>query len=350
MYDRRHVAALVLLGTIVWLTSAGTAQAHGGSVQPVASNYLAKISHVPAGIAAKVVDGDLRLWMRASASITVLVLDYRGAPYLRFDRKGVQVNHNSGMYYLNQTPVAAAPPGTLTATTRPHWVLARGSHDYSWHDGRLHALATVALAPGAAYVGAWTIPVTIDGRRTAVTGELLHAARPSIVWFWPILVLLACVIAATRLRRPSLDRRVARAVGITALLALAVAGIGRELHGHPGVSPTQYVELGIILAFVAWGLHRILLRQHGYFTYFVVALAVLWEGLGLISILRDGFVLINLPPFLARTATMLCLACGAAILPLAFRLVELPEGDPARTRATPDELAADDPDGALEIG
>jgi hypothetical protein len=267
------------------------------------------------------------------------------------------------MYYLNQTPVAQTPPANLTAATRPDWALASSSHDYNWHDGRLHALATVALAPGASYVGTWTIPIVIDGRRTAISGGLWHADRPSLVWFWPILVLLACVIAAMRLKRPSLDRRIARAVGITALLALrgsaasactaataAIAGIGRELHGHPNVSPTQYVELAIIFAFVAWGLYRLLLRQHGYFTYFVIALAVLWEGLSLIPILRDGFVLINLPPFLARTATMLCLACGAAILPLVLRLAELPERNAARTRPTTDELDADDLDEAWDIG
>ena len=50
--------------------------------------------------------------------------------------------------------------------------------------------------------------------------------------------------------------------------------------------------------------------------------------------LRDGFVLIALPPFLARTATMLCLACGAALLLLAFRLVD-PRPD-RTTRVNPD--------------
>jgi hypothetical protein len=125
----------------------------------------------------------------------------------------------------------------------------------------------------------------------------------------------------------------------------------RRRTGLPAsVSPTQYVELAIIFAFVAWGLYRLLLRQHGYFTYFVIALAVLWEGLSLIPILRDGFVLINLPPFLARTATMLCLACGTTILLLAFSLAELPERNAARTRPTTDELDPDDLDEAWEIG
>ena len=351
MYGQRLRTAAALLGAVICsVLLPGTAQAHGGSVQPVATNYLAKVTRVPAGLDAKVVDGDLRLWLRAPASTTVIVLDYRGAPYLRFDRRGVEVNHNSAMYYLNQTPVVETPPANLTASTPPDWAPASSSHDYNWHDGRLHALATIALAPGTSDGGTWTIPIMTDGHRTAISGGLWHAGRPSLVWFWPILVLLACVLAASRLRHPTLDRRLARAVGITALLALAVAGVGRELHGHPTVSPTQYVELGIILAFVAWGLYR-LLHQHGYFTYFMISLAVLWQGLSLIPVLRDGFVLINLPAFVARTATLLCLACGAAILLLVFRLAELPERKTAGTRqTTTEELEAEDLDEAKGIG
>jgi hypothetical protein len=352
MYDPRLNIALALLTAVVWIVALPpTAQAHGGSTRPVATNYLAKVRTVPAGLEAKVVDGDLRMWLRSPASSAVIVLDYRGAPYLRLDRSGVQVNHNSAMYYLNQTPVAETPPANLTASTPPDWHPASSSHDYNWHDGRLHALATIALAPGTSYVGTWTIPIIIDGRRTAITGGLWHADRPSLVWFWPILVLLACVLAGWRLRRPTLDAQLARALGITALLALAVAAIGQELHGHPNVSPFQYIELGIILAFVAWGFYRLLVQQHGYFTYFMIAVAVLWQGLTLIAVLRDGFVLINLPAFLARTATMLCLACGAAIIVLAFRLAELPERATARTRETattdPD---ADDLDETWDIG
>jgi hypothetical protein len=320
MYGPRLRIALALLGAMIWIAAPpSVADAHGGSVQPVATNYLARVSRVPTRLNAKVVDGDLRLWLSAPASVTVVVLDYRGAPYLRFNTLGIQVNNNSAMYYLNQTPVAETPPAKLNASTPPDWKPASSSHDYSWHDGRLHALATIALAPGTTYVGSWTIPILIADRRTAISGGVWHADRPSIVWFWPIIVLLACVMAAARVRRPTLDARLARLLGGVALIALAVAGTGRELHGHPNVSPTQYVELAIILAFVAWGLYRVLFQNPGYLTYFVISLPALWEGLSLIPTLRDGFVLIDLPALAARTATLLCLGCGTAILLLGFR-------------------------------
>ena len=326
MYGRCLRLALALLSTsICTVALPAGAQAHVGSTAPVASDYLATLQTVPAGLRATVVDGDLRMWLSAPANATVVVLDYRGAPYLRFDQAGVQVNHNSEMYYLNQTPTPWTPPSSLTASTHPDWQPASSAHTYTWHDGRLHALAAVALSPGTRFVGRWTIPVTIDGRRTALAGILLHADRPPLVWFWPIVVLLACSVAASRLRCPRLDAELVRSLGVAALAALAVTAVGRELHGHPKVSPTQTVELVLILAFVAWGLYRMVAGPRGVFTYFVISLAVLWQGLSMIAVLRDGFVLIDLPAFVARTATMLCLACGAAIFLLVFR-----DADPRR--------------------
>ena len=147
---RGACALLVALATVA--TAPATAQAHG-PVAPVASSYLAKIGRVPAGLDAQVVDGDQRMWLRVTSSATVVVLDYRGAPYLRFSNAGVEVNQNSAMYYLNQTPVALTPPTNLGPRTPAHWQRVTAGHDYGWHDGRLHALAAIALTPGTSFVG-----------------------------------------------------------------------------------------------------------------------------------------------------------------------------------------------------
>src|SRR5207302_326099 len=119
---------------------------------------------------------------------------------------GIDVNQNSAMYYLNQAP-PQTPPTSLGPGTRGRWSRVSSGHAYGWHDGRLHALASVALAPGARYVGRWTIPLQVDGAPAVIAGGLWHAGDPSLVWFWPILVALACVLATVRLRRPELDLR-----------------------------------------------------------------------------------------------------------------------------------------------
>ena len=319
---RRRVLALA--GVLVAVGAFPSAAGAHGPVAPIASSYLAKLTHVPAGVDAKVVDGDQRMWLRVVPSETVVVLDSRGAPYLRFSASGVEVNQNSEMYYLNQTPVAETPPANLTPTTLPSWRRVTGGHDYSWHDGRLHALATVAVSPGVTFVGGWSIPLLVDGHLSSLSGGLWHADDPSIVWFWPIVVCLLCVMAAWRVRRPALDRLVAGGLAIGALVAIAVAGVGNELHGRPTVSVFQLIELGVILAFVGWGLYRVLWRRArpGYFFYFVIAFVALWEGVLLIPTLLNGFVLIAVPAFVARAATVLCLGCGLGLLLLGFRIAE----------------------------
>jgi hypothetical protein len=326
---RLHPLLLALVAAVAVVLAVPTAASAHGPVDPIASSYLARIGSVPPGLEAKAVDGDQRMWLEVRRGIAVVVLDYRGAPYLRFSPAGVFVNRNSAMYYLNQAPVALAPPASLGPSTPPHWQRVSWDSSYIWHDGRLHALASVAIAPGAAFVGRWRVPIILDGRRTAITGGLWHASNPPLVWFWPIFVLLACVVAAWRLHRPALDRRLARGLGIAALIALSVAVSGRELHGRPSVSVFQTVELVAVLAFAAWALHRLLFVRHGYFTYFVIAVVALWQGAMLIPTLFYGFVLASEPAFLARAASVLCLGAGISLLLMVFRLAEERDTSPA---------------------
>jgi hypothetical protein len=254
----------------------------------------------------------------------VVVLDYRGAPYLRFSRAGVQVNHNSSMYYLNQVP-AELIPGNTGPDTPPQWVQVSSGHAYEWHDGRLHALATTALAPGARYVGEWRIPLRLDGGPASITGALTYAPNPSVVWFWPILVALASVFAGLRVRSRTLDLRMARALAATAIVAFTVAALGEQLHGRPNVSVGQLVVLALALAFVAWAARGLVLGRLGWFGFFLIALAALFEGATLIGVLLHGFVLIALPAALARLAVAACLASGAGLVPIIFRLAEQPQ-------------------------
>jgi hypothetical protein len=225
------------------------------------------------------------------------------------------------MYYLNQTP-AEIPPAGLGRSTPPAWVPVTGAHSYAWHEGRLHALAAVALSPGVSYVGRWRIPVRVDGRPSAISGGVWHAGAPSLVWFWPVIVLLACVLAGWRVRRPALDVLMARVLALAASCGLAVGGIGRELYGRPTVGPFQLTVAAAIAVFVVWGLTRAVRRVPGYFSMFVIAFATLWVGGLLTPTLLDGFVLMAIPAFLTRAATVVCLASGIALLVLVFRLAD----------------------------
>lgn len=304
----------------------GTAQAHTGSSNPVASSYVAKLRSAPPGLHPRILGGDLKLWLQVPPRETVVVLDYRGAPYLRFSPSGVDVNSNSSMFYLNQ-PVPVTPPVGLSPRTRPKWERVTSGHQFAWHDGRLHALASVALRPGQKLVGSWRIPMVLNGRPTAVSGVLVYAPDPSIVWFWPIVVLLLCLWAGARLGLRRLDRFVARVLALLALAGGGLLGVGHQLYGEPFVSIGQEIVLSLILAFVSGMFVWIALRGAGPFSLLLTAMGALWVGLDCLPSLLHGFVLMVIPAFAARAATVVCLACGIgiAVLLLGFRLLDTPE-------------------------
>jgi hypothetical protein len=342
-FRRAPQVRLTLNAALVALTAAlviPTSAAAHGPVDPAASRYEAHVSTLPPGTQAQVIDGDQRLWLKVDPGPTVVVLDYTGAPYLRFSRGGIDVNQNSAMYYLNQVP-PQTPPTHLRRGTPVRWSRVSGGHAYGWHDGRLHALASVALTPGATYVGRWTIPLQVDGASAAIAGGLWHAGDPSPVWFWPILVVLACVAATVRLNRPELDLRLARGLALVALLAFMAVAAGQQLHGRPAVSVGQVVMLAAEVAFALWALRRLGLRRHGWLTFFLVAVAAIWEGASSITVLLDGFVLLALPGFLARTAVVACLAAGIGLLPLVFRMAERPLRGARSGQAEPEVQAHD---------
>lgn len=321
----------ILALAVVLAASAGlpaSAEADGLSA-PIALNYQARVSSRPPGLEVKVVDGDERMWLDVASPEAVTVLDYRGAPYLRFSRLGVEVNHNSVMY-LYQTQSSVNPPLTLGPNTPRRWVRASRGHAYLWSDARLYALSRVARPSGASFVGTWRIPLLVDGRATAISGGLWHRDPPSIVWFWPIVVLLLCVVAARRVRSPGLDRLTSLLLALGALAATVAAALGLDLHGRPGVPVLQFVELGLILIFAAWALIRVALGRAGSLTYLVIAIVTFFEGAQLIPTLVNGFVLTAVPAFVARAASAVGLGAGSGLAVVVLgRLFDPPRTPPA---------------------
>jgi hypothetical protein len=303
-----------LVGALVALPAfTGDACAHG-PVAPAATSFLARVHEAPSGVRAKVVDGDLRMWLEVSRAGTVEVLDYRGAPYLRFSASGVYVNERSEMYYLNQVPPLPSPRG-LSPTAAPRWSRIGSGHEYDWHDGRIAALTATAIAPGASYVGTWSIPVLVNGRLEVISGGLWHAPDPSPVWLWLIAVLLGCLLAAWRVDRVELDTAVAGA--LTVVLAVAIAGgcAARQLYGRPGVPTAEVLLAAIVGVFAALGVVMTVVRRGGYLLQILIAFVALWVGLELLPTLLHGFALTAGPPLLARVTAVVCLG-GCADLAL----------------------------------
>jgi hypothetical protein len=288
------------------------ADAHG-VVDPVATSFLARISRVPAGLHAQVVDGDLRMWLQVPADATVTVLDYEHAPYLRFTSAGVSVNENSEMFFLNQTP-AAAVPAKDGPNTPPDWVHVSDGHTYQWHEGRLQSLSSVARLPGQSLIGSWRIALIINGRGSAITGSLWFRGPPSVIWFWPIAVFVLCALAFWRMQSDHIDRLFTRFAATAVLVATTVAAEGRFLHGRPGIAWFGFLELGLVVAFCAWALWRVLHGRAGALILTAAALLGGWLGLTLVPTLLHGYTLLAQPAFIARAATVTCLGGAFALI------------------------------------
>jgi hypothetical protein len=308
----RRRAAAFALALVAAVLLPGRASAHAGFTAPAATSFLARIDSVPAGLDARVVDNDQRLWLRASPGLTAYVLGFDGEAYLRFSPAGVAVNVHSPAYYLNR-PRPLKPPAGLNPGTPPLWKQASSGHSFSWHEDRLHALAAAARTPGSATVGRWTVPVLAGGTMTSISGTLLHADAPSLVWFWPIAVLLGCLAALLRLRDPRLDAAATTVLAAMTLGAATLGRLGRELLGRPMVSTGQLLLVALTCA-VAAGLVVLYLRP-GWRAVAAGAIAVLgiYQGLALAGTLLHGFVLSVLPAWLERAATTTSIAAGTGL-------------------------------------
>ena len=290
-----------------------------GPVDPIATNYVARVSHIPAGIQAKVIDGYLQMWLEVPAADTVVVKDQLGAGWLRFNRGGVYVNHDSLLYYISQTPVEAIPPKKINANTPPDWVQVSSGHSWMWRDGRLQAFARQALTPGTRYAGPWSIAMTVNGQSTQVSGGLYYQPRPSIVWFWPIAVILLCAIAAWRMRSDRLDRRLVTGLTQALLGALIVVSLARLLHGRPSVSGVQIAEFAVALVAILAGSTAFARGRWPAVMPFIVAFIALWAGLTFLPILTHQYALVILPAWLNRSATVLLLGGGLSLVVMAMR-------------------------------
>ena len=309
---RRASLALLLALAAAGLLPA-RASAHAGLVAPAATSYRATIASVPHGLEAKVVDGDQRLWLRVPRSVEVVVIGLRGEPYLRFAADGVSVNTRSATYYLNRTRPLTPPSGSGRP---PAWKHLTGARSTSWHEDRLHTLALAAHPPGMRRLGSWHVPLLVDGKRAAITGALTFAPRPSLLWFWPLALLAACLPALLRLRTagPRFETVVASTLAGLALAASTLGRLGRELYGRPTLSAGQ-LALVALTCVVAAALALLWTRREWRAVVGAIAGALaFYQGLALFGTLRNAYVLAAIPSWLERASASLSLAAGLGLL------------------------------------
>jgi len=326
---RLDALVVVVIALVLALTRPSSADAHV-KTGLLSTDFEARISGLrppAAGVTASILGGDQKLELHVAGTHVVIVLGIVGEPFLRFSPSGVEVNRASPTA-TNDGVVSASdalPPG------RPAWRQVSGDHSYSWHENRLRPLPQVSTGSDAARrVTSWSIPLVVDGRRSAlVGGEWFEQRQPLAPWIAAGVALLLLAAVAARFAHDALRRRVAAALLVAAVGSLLVGWSGIGLEGRTSM-------LGLILAgaFTCSGGACALAavaaspgaaREPAMALVGAFAATFAAPQLGVFA---HGFVLSALPPGTARALAAVAVVGGTAVvvlgLPATIRLFGTP--------------------------
>jgi hypothetical protein len=329
-------SCLALVG-IVSFMSPVSADAHLKS-GAMSTNFAARVGSLrPAisGIAARVLDGDLRLELRVAPGRVVIVLGLLREPFLRFSPAGVEANLASptaGSSRVIGAADAVASPGV-------HWRLIGRGHVFAWHDNRLRPVATVATSsrqPRA--VGSWKIPLIVDGRAATLSGTEWYASAPSP---WPWLAPGALLVAIAFLAGRRLSQREQRLIA-SALLPVAVAGLSASWSGGilagRATLPSELFAVGfagVSAVFLSLGVAAARGEKQSGVMALIGAFAATF-ALPLITLFEHGFVLSALPGTVARLTAAAAFVCGLSAAAVCAPAVKaLLSAESARGRGAP---------------
>ena len=208
---RRLSAPLAAIAVAV--AAAAPAFGHGGNPH-YRSSVRAVVPAVP-GLAVRVLNYDDRLEMSNRTGRAIEIPGYDHEPYLRITGGGrVEVNRRSPSYYVNSERYGlAAPPPQADSKAPPQWQTVSNTGRYEWHDHRIHYMSK-ATPPRVTDEGKrtkvfdWKVPMTVDGRRGAIRGDLYwqpasssSAPTGAIVAFAIFVLVTGAFMAIVTLRR-----------------------------------------------------------------------------------------------------------------------------------------------------
>jgi hypothetical protein len=209
----RFLAGAAVAATLL-LAAAPAALAHQGN--PHYRSTVTSVTPAVKGLTVTVLNYDDRLEMDNFSGQDVVIDDYKGKPYARLlaDRT-VEVNTNSEAYYLNDDRYADAKvPKRLGS--EPSWKVLDKTGRFQWHDHRAHYMSPtvppkVTDQDRRTFIFDWEVPVSIDGKRGSIAGNLFWVPLPGsslpvgLIWGSAavVIVLLLGVFLVRRGRRVS---------------------------------------------------------------------------------------------------------------------------------------------------
>ncbi|HEV8623812.1 MAG TPA: hypothetical protein VG034_05090 [Acidimicrobiia bacterium] len=355
---------LVATATLVWLgVAAAPASAH--SVSGVSgTNFettLRSVAPPVPGLDVKVVEVGSRLEVENRTGQELIVLGYKGEPYLRIGPDGVFENRLSPATYLNRsrkggTPTEAAEKAKVGDTD---WAKVSSEPVARWHDHRIHWMGNinppeVRNSPGTRHVikmsaddSQWAVRMRLGNQDLVAKGDLVWQPGPSpLPWFALILASLALVVV--------LGRRVAWGSSLAAITALLLAidvfhtvGLGLANAGDLGYRLTKSITQSPYepLAWAVGILAIVWLRRGRSDGLSLAALSglqiALLGGIGDLAALSRTVVPFGFGANLARLAVALSAGLGFGITAVAaMRLAGVGGSVRARSAALPDEAVA----------
>jgi len=279
-----------------------TAAAHGRS-PTVALDY--RVVLAPGhGFSVAVLDGDRSLRVRSEDGARVVVRGSLKEPMLRITPAGVWVNASS--------PTAEAD--RVGPAGRSGWIKVSSGSEYAWHDHRLQPPRSSAPGPD----GRLSIPLSVNGKPAAISGEFVRVARPA-PWPWGLFAVVfgAAVLAALRRKpwRAALTVGLGVVAGAAAFVMVTTFAVEDSPTGR--VAWLQVVTAVVVTAVLA----ALLIRLHGRARVHaagVVGAVAAAVSLSSLPVFWHGVVISALPATAARAACALAIAAGVAAAALSF--------------------------------
>jgi hypothetical protein len=309
--------AVVVVGALLTPTTAG-AHSRGRAVALDYRVSLIRLGEIVPGLRAEVIDGNRELRLTVDPRLRVLVRGLLGEPMLRFSSSGVWVNRLS--------PSAAADKLVPLAGAGELWTQLTRGHVYRWHDHRL--TPPPGLRPGARR--AWSLPMTVDGRRAAIRGWYERVRRPRW-WAWLAGMIVVCGTLLVGARRVP-DRRVQVAAVLATLAAVAAIVSGVAFAAADVIDPrSAWIQVGATVALAVAGVAACVVRSPSIerWTAGFVGVGVFVVGLSGLGVFWHGVVIASLPAGDVRLATAVAVVGGAAAATLATVAVEEERGQVA---------------------
>ncbi|MGH3766157.1 MAG: hypothetical protein ACRDTX_13575 [Pseudonocardiaceae bacterium] len=239
----RLAGLTAVLTVLLALANPVPAAAHVVGTGGSPTNYRTTVTAIrPAlpAVAAAVGIGGQFVRITNQGAATIVILGYRGEPFLRLSGNQVEVNQLSST--AAQTGLIPVAPAPGSPAAQPRWVRSSDGDSAAWTDARVAPPQQTQRESES-----WTLPLLVDGQQVTVSGTRDRIPSPS-PWPWVVtLVLLTVAVAAIGWMRHW--RRPMAAAVTAGILAFSLHVLGTGFAPQQNGPVFGWVSVGLVVGF-----------------------------------------------------------------------------------------------------